>query len=338
VAVSLDRDNFKGGVLNSNFVVHVEGFAKDLVRAFPHPRPDIDVEQADDGNGIGTPSDNYLILVPSSSVLGQTAALKTLAQDAAGLKHDFESLYRILIYNRARFDSLDPCSNNPGNNHITSQDTERCFANNTVMLAVLDPRDVAMQANNLFPGLNVDVFPLNHAISFLPPSGQIEPGKASTARAVEQYQLYQQNQNQTQLVASLQSASSAATTASATVAAPVTTTTTTIKTPVPSSTKNTATNKTAAASTTTSISTTTSTTTTPSAPSAPGSTGQNTAVQSTPAAGAATPGQGAASAPVTGSATSGSPAGAATAPAQAIKAARAVQAKLPEQARGRLRR
>jgi len=51
LAASLDRDNFKGGALNSTYVVRVgkTEFAQKLVKYFAHPSPDIDVEPAING-------------------------------------------------------------------------------------------------------------------------------------------------------------------------------------------------------------------------------------------------------------------------------------------------
>jgi hypothetical protein len=277
VEASLDRDNFKG-VLNSNYVAHVRGFADKLVKAFPHPTPDINVEKADIGIGDegGDEKDDYVILVPSSSVLGQTAALKTLAQDAAGLKHDFE-----LLSQTDHPKSCDPSVPTP------ETADELCLANNTVTLSVLNPRDVALHAKDLFDNrvvLPVIVFPLNHSVALLP-AGYPAPNQRT--KAVEQYELDQQNQKQTQLLASLQSASPAA--GPTTSTAPVTTTTTTIKTPAPPSTKGSTTgdsSSTKTASATTSISTSTSTTTQPPAAGASAS-GQSTTAASAPATGGA---------------------------------------------------
>jgi hypothetical protein len=253
LATSLDRENYKGA-LNSNSVVYVRAFARALAAAFPHPTPDVDVEQADDGNK-GKSSD-YLVLVPSAAVLGQSAALKTLMQHTAGIRHDFELLAKY----GPPYTPPAPqksCPIDP-NGAIA---TELCLADNTVVLSALNPRDVALHASALFQThvmRPVRVFPLNHAVALLPPDYLENQG----AVAVEQYELYQQNQQQTQLVASLQSTSSGASPAATTNSPSVTTTTTTIKTPLsPSAQPAAASNN--AATATTSISTATSTATTP---------------------------------------------------------------------------
>jgi IPT/TIG domain len=254
---SLDRDNFKG-VLNSNYVIHVHGFASSLAMAFPHPTPDINVEQANDGRGGKSNSEDYLILVPSSAVLGQTAALKTLGQHAAGIKHDFELLYKYgPPYTPPAPERSCPADANPV---IKSA---LCIAENTVILSVLNPRDVALHAQHLFKThvkRPVPIYPLNHAVALLPP----DYAEDQSVAAVEQYELYQQNGQQTQVITGLQSASPGA--SSTAPAAPVTTTTTTVKTPVSAASKgNTPSDSgsATAASATTSISTSTSTTTTP---------------------------------------------------------------------------
>ncbi len=305
LAASLDRDNFKG-ILNSNYVVKVEGFAARLAQTFPHPTPDIDVEQAADGRG--NPSFNYLILVPSGAVLGQTSAVKTFGQDVAGLKRDFE----ILSKYAPGGGQPRPCPPQPAD-PTGEKAAELCLAVNTVTLAVLNPRDVLLHAQDLFDArieLPIQIFALNHSIALLPPNNRPDQSAAAVEQ-YESYQVYQQNQKQTELVASSQPASAAGPSPSA---PPVTTTTTTIKMPVGSPSKGAASGdgtSMSAAPTTTSISTSTSTTTTP-AVSAPPST------QSA----AATPpsGQGTASTPAAPSAPSGSPAGGAAPGAQTASA------------------
>jgi hypothetical protein len=286
LAVSLDRDNFKG-ILNSNYVVQVNGFALSLVRAFPHPTPDIDVEAVDNGRRIGIDSPDFLILVPSAAVVGQTSSVKTLAQHVAGLKHDFELL--------SKYAPPYPAKVCPAGGTIAA---ESCLAEHTIVLSALNPRDVALHAAGLFPAAYVQppvrVFPLNHAVALLPPNYVEDPSAAT----VEQYELYQQNQQQMALIAALQSAPPAASPAASTT--PVTTTSTTIKTPLPSSTKvgdsAAQDNANSLAAATASILTTTSTTPAAagSAPSSPGGT-------TTPAPGAASP-------PATPSAASAQPA------------------------------
>jgi hypothetical protein len=272
LAASLDRDNFKG-ILNSNYVVRVNGFAPSLVAAFPHPTPDIDVELVDNGLGIGVASVDFLILVPSYAVLGQSSSLKTMAQHAAGLKRDFELL--------SQYAPPYPAKLCPVGGTFAA---ELCLSEHTIVLSVLNPRDVALHAASLFPAANVQppvrVFSLNHAVALLPP-GYAED---TSAAAVEQYELYLQNQQQTALIGALQSGSPAAGPAPST--SPLTTTSTTIKTPLPSpvTTPDFAPqgNNANSASATTSILTTTSTVPPPagSAPSGPSGT-------STPGAGAA---------------------------------------------------
>jgi len=288
VEATLDRDNFSGGILNSNYVVYVPGFARALANAFPHPTIDIDLEQASDLSGEMGRSGDYLVLVPSSSVVKQAAALKTLSLDAAGLKRDLDLLYEYAPGGgRPR-----GCPNAPSGEEAA----EVCFAGNSIVLSVLDPRDVAMQVHTLFSSLDpfdADVLPLNHSISFVP-TALSGASTTAQARALEQYELYKQNQKQTQLIASLQSASPAAT---PTPAAPVTTTTTTIKTPAPSSSKGSTAgdgSSTTASSATTSISTSTSTTTTPPAAGASASStaatpASGSAPSAAPAAASATP-------------------------------------------------
>jgi hypothetical protein len=258
-----------------------------LALAFPHPTLDIDVEQANNGRADNGNSDNYLILVPSSTVLGQAAAQKALAQDVAGLKHDFQLLYR-LYQSTLPAAPPGPCLAPAG--AVAPDDSARCFANNTVAFSVLDPRDAALQADALLPGYIGEVFPLNRSVTFLPRDSPIDFGRASTARAVEQYELYKQNQKQTQFLASLQSTPPAGSPTPA--ASPVTTTTTTVKTPVPPSSSGSTTGggSSAPSSATTSISTSTST---------------------TPAAGASPSG---AATPAAGSTPSAAPAGASATP------------------------
>jgi hypothetical protein len=256
IEASLDRDNFNGGILNSNYVVYVKGFAAELATAFPHPTSDIDVEQAVDSVGTGKSGD-YLILVPSSSVVKQSGAAKNLAQNAAGLKRDFELLFKYA----SNGGSPQGCPNLPGNVPAT----ELCFSKNTFMLSVLDPRDVALQAPALFNAaeFDVEVFPLNRSISLVPKTlGRA--GSTAQASAIEQYELYKQNQKQAQVLASVQS--TAPPLNPTPPSAPVTTTTTTIKTPVSAPSKVTTPSgvgSTTPAAGTTTISTSTSTSSTP---------------------------------------------------------------------------
>jgi hypothetical protein len=244
----LDRDNFKGGVLSSAYVIEMEDckLASKLQAYFAHPIPDLDVEpfaccQTEAANPSAdntaqpcqplqaTPT--YLVLVPTPLVQGQSAAAKKLAQDAAGLNQDFE---RLKEYSKKFGSNLGGCQN------FTSPEmAERCRDDNTIVLQVLDPREVAIRAHCLFSAtcstvndFHVEVFPLNRAISFVP-DHQNSTSNDLEARAVEQFELYRQNEAQQQLITSLQSASATAT--QTTSQSPTTTTTTKIKTPVPSS-------------------------------------------------------------------------------------------------------
>ena len=197
ITTLLDQDNFKGGILNSNYVVRIEdpAFANRLAKAFPHPLPDIDVEHAASG---------YLILIPSPSALGPGAAQGNLAKHAAALRRDFELLA-----------SVAPL--------ISSAPTVCdvfCLNQLTVRLSALDPRDVAMHVSYLFGnGTFARVFPLNKAVAILPPGSKLD----ETTVPMEQYELSQESQKQGQLVASLQPSSGKSASANA---APITTTTT----------------------------------------------------------------------------------------------------------------
>ena len=338
---SLDRDNFSGGVLNSNFVVHIEDkdFAIKLSNNFLHPVPDIDVERAVDDHeakdcvaecergckkqtagacekecsddckesfkGRGA----YLILVPSSLVVKQSATLKTLGEDAAGLKQDFERLSKRFSTpvpsddsNESRcFPAADP-SDSEQIKIRKIKDAEQCFADYTVMLSVLDPRDVALQAKRLFDDRvapDPQVFPLNHSVVLLPASSR--PNSNQTAAAIEQFELYQQDQKQSKLTAMLQSSSGAGTPATGT---PVTTTvTSTTKTSLPAASGKTN------PSSTTSTSTTTSTITQPSAQAGAGAgsgaTGAAAAPSSQSAGGASSSSAGGSSSGSAGGAGSG---------------------------------
>ncbi len=350
LAASLDRDNFKGGALNSTYVVRVGNteFAQKLVKYFAHPSPDIDVEPAINGYVAGcedelsskcektcknqakaeqakckqsctedsaractTRSNSYvyLVLVPSSLVLGQSGAAKTLAQDAAGLKRDFEALvrYRNEKEEKQRAQQT-PCPTLPNDPLSTA---ELCLAKNTILLSVLDPRDVALGATDLFDDqITVRVFPLNHSVAILPANYQDN----RSASAIEQYELYRQGQKQKQLLASLQSGS---TPSPSTSASPVTTTTTTVKTAVPAPSKSTSGRQSNAANTpssTVSTSTTTSTTQ-PAAQAAGGSTGQGSS-----AAAPSSGGQGAGGTSAPGGGASGSASGTGTPGASAATA------------------
>lgn len=310
LARSLDRDNFKGGILSSAFLVPIPnpGFAVKASIAFAHPAPDFDVELVDplpaylaglkksscaavgkkscpqkspedhkkclneiEANTAACerdwdnspPSDAmkkageqaakdfeakhavnsvFLVLVPSPLALGQSALAKTVAQDAAALKHDFEQL-------------LDRRNSDAGVSCPQSHDpvvAERCLREDTVTLSLLDPRDVVLHARDLFDNVvQVQLFPLNHSVAILPQPQTID------AIAVEQYELYRQDQKQKQLVALLQAGPPAA----STPASPTTTTTTTIKTPVPASSSGGAAGQGKGAQTTVSSSITTSTST-----------------------------------------------------------------------------
>jgi hypothetical protein len=327
VVNSLDRDSFKGGILNSNYVIAIgdPGFAARLVSAFPHPMPDIDLKLV---------ANNYIILAPSPAVMGQSGAASSLGKDAAGVKHDLVALYD---YGSAQTEAAVPCAG-----QLVPQGAERCLAKNTVMLSVLDPREVALQAGSLFAfPVSVDTFPLNHSVSFLPPdtSGAsleeiTERQKAlNQARVIEQYQLYFQDQKQKQLLAALQTSSGAGSSAaanSANATAVTTTTTSTTKTSVsaPKSTQTgsaTGTNTNGSPGTTagptTMISTKTSTTVQP--PTAGASTGSGSAPGgtggATPAAGGG--GGGGASSTGAGGAAAGSGAGAGAASGTAAASA-----------------
>jgi hypothetical protein len=144
-AISLDRDNFKGLALNSNYVVHVEGLAAGFAASFPHPVPDIDVEQA--GDGRGRKSNDFIILIPSPAVLGQPSSQNIVSKHAAGLNEDFQRVSKL-----AEASAAPACD-------------EPCLAKEIALLSTLDPRDVAVSAPNLFHGRYVRTFPLNHGIS-----------------------------------------------------------------------------------------------------------------------------------------------------------------------------
>jgi hypothetical protein len=223
----LDRDSFKGGVLSSAYVIRAKDIQLPgcLSEHFAHPLPDLDVELVRKSDNTPRP---YLVLVPTPLVQGNTAAVKTLAKDAAGLKQDF---VRLVEYGQSG-KPIPSCQNN-----IHPDMAERCRADNTIALQVLDPREVAMYAHDLYPGnFDTEIFPLNRAISFVPnDQGSSADPIVLQVRAVEQFELYKQNQAQQQLLAALQTAAAAP---SAPQPPPTTTTTTTtIKTPVPSNTK-----------------------------------------------------------------------------------------------------
>jgi IPT/TIG domain len=287
VVARLDRDNFKGGILNSNYVVHVNSdFASKLECSFRNSLPDIFVEAVSD----------YVVLVPSPTVLGQASSAKTIGQDAAGLKHDIELLYR------QSTGPQDPCPD-PESDPTKA---ESCVNRHTVMLLALDSRDVVIHRSDLYGGSysenDVHVFPLNHSIALLPRGSVV----SQRAKAIEQYELYKRDQKQKNLLASLQSSSPPASGAPATPT-PVTITSTTKTSVTPRSANTAGANS---PPTTTEVSTATSTTQPPAASTA-GSPGQA-------AAGASAPGQsaGTTSAPAAGS-TSGSPNGGGAAGAQA---------------------
>jgi hypothetical protein len=220
VVASLDRDSFKGGVLNSNYVVKIgdPDFARRLITAFPHPAPDIDLTWPDiDPRRTA----NYcIILVPSTALTGQSTAGSTLAKDAAGLKHDLLALYQ---YASGETESTVSCAGT-----LDLNGAERCLASNTIMLSTLDPRDVAIHAAGLlsFP-VSMDVFPLNHSIAFLPQDSKAQVNANPEARVIEQYELFFQDQKQQQLAASLQPSSGASSSASGNSGSTTVTSTTT---------------------------------------------------------------------------------------------------------------
>jgi hypothetical protein len=321
VEASLDRDNFKGSVLNSNFVFRVDdgAFASHLTQSFPHPLPDIDLEIV---------ANNYIVFVPTSTVLGQAAALSNLQKDAAGLRHDLQLLSEYSSIPVRQLPCLAAVMND--------ENAERCFAQNTISLFALDPRDVALRAGFLFAPLGFDVYALNHSITLLPQNSKPRVEQSQAARAIEQFNLYQQDQKEQHLLASLQTSPGNGNSATPNPAAatPITTTTTsTTKTSVsPAASGKQGSGATASDSSsaqsapTTTVTTKTATTVQPQSQGATGANGQSasgtggaSSGTGSGASGASAGGSGAAS-PSGGGAGAGSPSGGAGAsnPAQPV--------------------
>ncbi|MFZ0815712.1 MAG: hypothetical protein WAM78_09345, partial [Candidatus Sulfotelmatobacter sp.] len=282
VLAMLDQDNFKGVTLDSNFIIAVTNprlHASTLAKDFPHPASDLDLKQVK-----GDALDQYLIAVPSAIVVGQPAATSVLTKHAAELKQDLQLLVALEAEGDSNADALrravQACP------HLCAPPTEGCrlastssfckleweserwLAGHTIVLSILDPRDVVLQFGGVFlPKRKVVASMRNHAVIILPEEVELSDGTYLVAGAIEQDVLYRRDQadKAAEAAADKQAAGAKA----AATPAPITTTSTT-KTSVTSSAASGASPSTTKAPAPT---TTTETTTTITPPPASGSGG-----------------------------------------------------------------
>jgi hypothetical protein len=179
----VDRDSFKGVTLNSNFIIKLGPRleASALERAMPHPTTDFDLK------AVGDDEDRLLVAVPAVGVQGQASAVSALAKHAAALNQDILLLEAIKGEKDRRACSGAPC---------TELELERWLAGHTIVLSVLDARDVVLQLDDLFHGRHERLVasPRNHSVVVLPEEVDIKEGTYLAAGAIEQDVLYRRDQ------------------------------------------------------------------------------------------------------------------------------------------------
>jgi hypothetical protein len=192
VVKDIDIDAFKGGKLNSDYVIHLSPpVAQRAVDFFFHPAPGLDLELA---------YRDYLVLVPSPVVPEQTgkSAMDTQAE-AAAIKHDLELADS--LYTRAKGDVALKAAMKSHlgglDREIAEKDIELWLAKHTVRLTYLSPRDLALALQDL-PDWTIQVRSFGQAITILPsdiPSLR-QLGPYLSADAIERDVLYRQKQNE----------------------------------------------------------------------------------------------------------------------------------------------
>jgi len=238
--------------LNSNFIIRLTSLsATTLSDALPHPTSDLDLKPVPNDY-----SDKLLVFVPSAMVVESSAA-SVLTKQAAGLKHDLELL-----------DEQLRLAINEGEAPPFS-DPERWFAQHTVVLSSLDPRDVILGLGGRFPHRQLAARVAEHSVTILPESISESDKSKDTflaADAMERDVLYRRAQK----LASEQASGAAPKQGNTTAAGPTTTvkSTTTTKITPP-----------AKGSSTTTAETTTTTETSTAPPSNSGASGSQPAPQ-----------------------------------------------------------
>ncbi|MGA8222437.1 MAG: hypothetical protein WB780_12345, partial [Candidatus Acidiferrales bacterium] len=204
VVDQLDIEAFKGGKLNSNYIIHLPGpnppptplysVATALRGFFTHPAPNLELRQA---------TQDSFFLVPTPGGAEQAAKLgEDLSAQAGLVRRDLEQLNQLYLdatsdsalKNSLLSDMRQICIPNPPKHDEKAEvDAEQWLAKYTVRLSILKPRNAALALRNV-QGWTFQVRSYGQAISILPADlpNLRSCGAYLAADAIERDALYHQ--------------------------------------------------------------------------------------------------------------------------------------------------